>query len=278
MVFEVTTDEELLVALEEARKKNPQLEQTIDLHSQVIAARSQLEIPTPELDADKGEVARLVDERTPLIRRWEPTWDVDDFASLVTRICEISALHRVELAPHFAKVRDLLTEEPDQSKQLVTRYLAEGVVEPQELPDETRGVLSFVLIHALHPWLIALASVLTPLIRDEQWYQRQCPVCGGEPDLGYLEKEVGGLRLLCSRCDTVWTYKRGECTFCGNSDQKTFAYYLGDDEAFRLYVCDNCQRYLKVIDGRQVSARPLLPLQRVLTVGMDVSARQEGYR
>lgn len=277
-MFDVTTDGELLAALDAARKKNPQLEQTIDLHRQVVDARSELAVSQPELNADKAEVARLVDERTPMIRRWTLSWDVDDFTSLVTRICEIGAHNRVELAPHFAEVRNLLTANPEQSERLVSAYLAEGVVDVPGLPDETRGVLSFVLIHALHPFMIAFSSALAPLIRDEQWYQRQCPVCGGEPDLGYLEKEVGGLRLLCSRCDTVWTYKRGECTFCGNSDRETFAYYLGEDEAYRLYVCDNCKRYLKVIDGRQVSAQPLLPLQRVLTVGMDISARQEGYR
>jgi len=277
-VFDVTTDGELLAALDAAREKNPQLEQIIDLHRQVVEARSEVAVPQPELSADKAEVARLVDERTPMIRRWTLTWDVDDFTSLVTSICEIGARKRVELAPHFAEVRNLLTADPEQSERLVSSYLAEGAVDLPELPDETRGVLSFVLIHALHPFMIAYSSALASLIRDEQWYQRQCPVCGGEPDLGYLEKEVGGLRLLCSRCDTVWTYKRGECTFCGNSDRETFAYYLGEDEAYRLYVCDNCKRYLKVIDGRQVSAQPLLPLQRVLTVGMDVSARQEGYR
>ena len=47
---------------------------------------------------------------------------------------------------------------------------------------------------------------------------------------------------------------------------------------YRLYLCGNCKRYLKVLDGRQISFEPLLPLQRIITVGMDVSAREEGYR
>jgi FdhE protein len=135
-----------------------------------------------------------------------------------------------------------------------------------------------VLIHALHPFLQGFATVLAPLIEDERWYQRRCPVCHGEPDFGYLEEKVGGLRLLCSRCDVVWTYERGECTFCGNSDTDTFAYYLSDDDVYRLYVCDDCDRYLKVLDGRQTSLKSLLPIQRIMTVGMDISARQQGYR
>jgi formate dehydrogenase maturation protein FdhE len=42
-------------------------------------------------------------------------------------------------------------------------------------------------------------------------------------------------------------------------------------------VCDNCRRYLKVLDGRQAPTGPLLPLQRIITVGMDMAARQQGY-
>jgi FdhE protein len=72
-------------------------------------------------------------------------------------------------------------------------------------------------------------------------------------------------------------YRRGECTFCGNSEKDTFAYYLGDDEVYRLYVCDECKRYLKVLDGRETSGKPVLPVQRIITIGMDISARQAGY-
>jgi FdhE protein len=276
--LEATSDEELLAALEEAREKYPQLTQTIDQHRQVISARSKLQIPQMEVDASEDEVARLIDQREPLIRRWEPRWDFDRFAGLVTRICDLGRRDDVELTPLFDEVRSLLTADPDRSKELVSTYLTEGRLAVPELPDEARGVLSFVLIHSLHPFMISFSSALIPLIRDEQWYQRVCPVCGGAPDLGYLEKEVGGLRLLCSRCDSVWMYKRGECTFCANSDKETFAYYLGDEEVYRLYVCDECKRYLKVVDGRPMSTRPLLRLQRILTVGMDISARQEGYR
>ena len=60
--------------------------------------------------------------------------------------------------------------------------------------------------------------------------------------------------------------------------KETFAYYLSDDEVYRLYLCNNCKRYLKVLDGRQISLEPVLPLQRIITIGMDISARQEGFR
>jgi len=278
VVTGTTTDDELLAALREEREKKPELAQTIDLHLEVISARSEIEVKAPEVYPDENEVEQLIDQRVPFLRRWPLEWDQDSFARLAVSVCAVGADHRGELASQFEEIRDLLNDDPDQTQRIVSDYLRESKVELPGKSDEDEELLSFVLIHALHPFMQAHAAILTPLIQDEKWYQRVCPVCGGEPDFGYLEKKVGGLRLLCSRCDTVWMYKRGECTFCGNSDQETFAYFLSDDDVYRLYVCDKCKRYLKVLDGRETTQKPMLPLQRITTIGMDISARQEGYR
>lgn len=272
------TDRQLLAALQEERERHPELGPTIGLHEEVIAARSEVEATLPDLVADREEVARLVEERLSALQRWGLYWDADSFTMLGSRICEIGGRHRPDLGDHFERARSLLSSDGDQVRRLVDAYLEQGKLELAEQPEDTQGIVAFVVINALHPFLRAFAAVFTPLIEDERWYQRVCPVCRGEPDFGYLEEKVGGLRLLCSRCDGVWTYRRGECTFCGNSDKGTFAYYLDDDEAYRLYVCDDCHRYLKVLDGRHTSPNPLLPVQRILTVGMDIAAREQGYR
>jgi FdhE protein len=272
-----TTDQELLAALEEARKSRPDLGEIIDFHIEIITARSAIPVEPPQLEVNELEVARLMDERTPLLRHWRLEWDPDIFTALAITICDIGIRNRQDLAAQFQEVRELFNSDQEQVPTLVCAYLKGDKVDQLGLSEGTGDVLLFVLTHALHPFLSAFASALTPLIKEEQWYQRLCPVCGGEPDLGYLEQEVGGLRLLCSRCDTLWTSRRGECTYCGSSDKDTFAYYPSDDEAYRLYVCDNCMRYLKVLDGRQAPTGPLLPLQRIITVGMDMAARQQGY-
>lgn len=272
------TDQRLLVALREERNRKPELAHTIDLHEEVIAARAEMEVALPDLAPDRAEVAALMDDRVSLLEHWGLDWDRDSFGTLSQRICEIGARHRQELAAAFEKTRALLTSDGDQTASIVGAYLTEGRVQLEEQHAEIEEIIPFVLIHALHPHLQAFATVLAPLIEDERWYQRLCPVCRGEADFGYLEEQVGGLRLLCSRCDVVWTHKRGECTFCGSSEKKTFAYYLSEDDVYRLYVCDDCHRYLKVLDGRHTSVKSLLPIQRILTIGMDISARQQGYR
>ncbi len=274
----INTDEELLTALQEEREKHPELGEVIDLHREVISARAKTEVEPPQLGPDEQEVAELIERRVPLLRHWEPGWDLDRVRGLSARICRIGARHREDLAGQFEQIRSVLTEDAEGSRELVAHYLREGKVEEAKPPELDDELLRFVLNNGLHPFLQAHGAVLAPLIKDEKWYQKLCPVCGGEPDFGYLEKDVGGLRLLCSRCDTLWTYRRGECSFCGNSERETFAYYLGEDEVYRLYVCDKCKRYLKVLDGRETAGKPSLPVQRIITIGMDISARQEGYR
>ena len=270
-------DSELLRGLQEEGQKRPELEDIIGFHQELIKARAEVEPRVPHLEPAEGEVEELLDQRIPLLRRWEPLWDEESFFRLAGQICEIGAHHRQELASRFEEIGSLLADDRNQARKIVIDYLREGRVELPERPDIDQELLSFVLNNALHPFLQAYSAILTPLIKDEKWYQRFCPVCGGEPDFGYLEETVGGLRLLCSNCDTLWVYKRGECTFCGNHEKDTFAYYVGDDDVYRLYVCDKCKRYLKVLDGRQTAGKPLLPLERITTLGMDMAARQEGY-
>ena len=83
--------------------------------------------------------------------------------------------------------------------------------------------------------------------------------------------------MLCSRCSSQWPYRRVGCPFCGTDDHTKLSYYLSEDEVYRLYVCQACRRYLKVLDQRKVGRQVLLPVERVRTVGMDVAAQQEGY-
>lgn len=160
-------------------------------------------------------------------------------------------------------------------RALMATYLQENRVKSPDLNPE---LLAFVLNNALHPFLKAYAEALRPLVKEDLWRRGRCPVCDGEPDFAYLTRESGGRGLLCSRCDTQWLYKRLECPFCGNTKRESLAYYPSEDNRYRLYVCDECKRYLKAIDLREVVEIPLLPVERIVTIDMDLAARENGYR
>lgn len=140
-------------------------------------------------------------------------------------------------------------------------------------------LLSSMLQATFYPFLAAYADTLLPLVPQETWHKRYCPICGGGPDFAFLDKERDGARwLLCSRCDATWLFYRLVCPHCGNDDQKTLAYFTDDSNLYRLYVCEKCHRYLKSIDLRKTESEILLPLERIMTLDLDRQAHEADYK
>ena len=131
---------------------------------------------------------------------------------------------------------------------------------------------------ALKPYLAWAAEQILPHLDQGLWKRGNCPVCGGSPDLAFLEEETGTRRLVCSRCNSQWRYRRVGCPFCDSDDYSKIVYYPSEDKVYRLYVCNVCQRYLKTIDKRHTTRHILPEVERVVTVDLDIAARQEGYR
>ena len=104
-----------------------------------------------------------------------------------------------------------------------------------------------------------------------------CPACGGLPDFAFLEGTSGRRFLVCSRCETSWPFQRIGCHSCGNLDPKTLSYSQTDDRAFRVYLCDQCGRYLKAVDFRYSSPATPLFEYRLRSWTLDRTSMQEGY-
>jgi formate dehydrogenase maturation protein FdhE len=137
-------------------------------------------------------------------------------------------------------------------------------------------VLGPVIRATIKPFLSRHRSYSLHLIHHELWRRALCPICGGSPDFGFLN-ERGQRWLLCSRCDAEWLYQRMECPWCGNIDPGKLAYFPDDAGLYRLYVCEECRRYLKVVDVRRAKEEVLLPLERILSVDLDRQACLLGY-
>ncbi len=138
-------------------------------------------------------------------------------------------------------------------------------------------MLSLCFQAAVHPILIRYSEALSPLIIQDSWRQRTCPICGGKPDLAFLSKDNGARWLVCSHCDTEWLFFRLECPFCGNRDQDSLAYLTNGSELYRLYTCEQCHKYIKAMDLRHAEGEVLFPVERVLTLDMDRQAHEAGY-
>ena len=150
---------------------------------------------------------------------------------------------------------------------------------PRSAQDGVGETTMRAMIHfTIKPLLTAYAESFAPSIEPEQWRRRYCPVCGGIPDMAFLDKERGARWLLCSRCDYAWLFHRLQCPGCGTQDQNALAFFTDDKELYRLHVCERCKCYLKTIDLRRADGEVLMPLERLLTVDMDKQALAAGYR
>jgi FdhE protein len=65
------------------------------------------------------------------------------------------------------------------------------------------------------------------------------------------------------------------CPFCEGAAEQF--YYMSDDRRYRLYLCDTCKRYIKTIDLRESGAEVCLPVENLITVPMDIAAREKGF-
>ena len=139
--------------------------------------------------------------------------------------------------------------------------LLNGLLQDKALLDETADragisldMLTLVACQTITPFLEAYAERLREHVDDSAWLKGCCPVCGGEPLMGRLEKEIGKRVLQCHLCRTQWIFTRLECPFCGNSDQDKLRYFFDqEDPAHRVEVCDLCKMYLKTVDARETA-------------------------
>lgn len=265
----------ILAELRRHRNERPELAPIIEPHYELLAARAKVEAPPVHPKILEAQADESLSGALPLLGQVGFELDLERLPPLMGEICHIAARHRPELASEFRQIKTTLTEDPSRLTTLVATYLKENRAESPELNPE---LLTFVLSNALHPFLEAYAEALRPLLKDDLWRRGHCPVCDGEPDFAYLAREGGGRGLLCSRCDTQWLHKRLECPFCGNMNRESLAYYPSEDNRYRIYVCEECKRYLKAIDLREVGEIPLLPVERIVTIDMDLAARRKGYR
>ncbi|MBI4673220.1 MAG: formate dehydrogenase accessory protein FdhE [Chloroflexi bacterium] len=287
-------DHEILVYLQAERARRPDLAETLALHIAMIEARCNSQIQNPNSQPDVQEPYARLERGAPVMNVDELTLDWEPFAHLFQTLCYIAGRFRVEQQNAFDEIASW-AQPPARLEPLVREYLRStrhpslAAMHTPPTPDaagDTRfairdsryaSLAAFILNNALHPFLAEYARVWQPVLDTAAWYRAYCPICGGASDFAALEKESGARRLLCARCDQEWAFHRSTCPFCGEDAPGKLGYFPSADGAYRLYTCETCKRYIKTIDLRELAREVNLPAERVLTIGMDVAAREAGY-
>lgn len=262
-------------ALAEAARQEPDLASYYEFYRTLLQMLGQVRTDiSATLEMVEGEVlpARLL-HGLPLLSFAQLPVEAERFAKLVSTVTQLLTDYDPDLA------KQTVPDDPAECLALARQRFEKGQAGRERGEGEARVTLARTAVDlALQPYLEWAAEQVLPHVDQQRWKRGYCPVCGGAPDFAMLDEEVGTRHLLCSRCNSQWLYRRLGCPFCGTADHTKLFYYPSEDGIYRLYVCQECQRYLKTIDLRKVGRVVLLPVERITTVAMNAAARQEGYR
>ena len=106
-----------------------------------------------------------------------------------------------------------------------------------------------------------------------------CPHCGAAPLAAVLrdEPEIRGRRtLLCSLCQSEWTFPRTRCPACGEERAEKRPHHVSESwPHIRVEECGSCRTYIKAIDLREAGlAVPVV--DELASVELDLWAVGQG--
>jgi FdhE protein len=273
------TDSETLKRLEEEGKKRGLSPRFLEFHKRLLSIQSAAEqhIDSVRPTLDKKTVDDCVEGGIPLIKPDELKLDWSLMKDMFAQI-----------AAAFADYPDLFGEPCGQLKEpeslSVLRELIKAQLDVAGPPDaSTSGgtneqpLMKAIIFATFKPFLVAQSKAWLGFVNQEQWRRGYCPICGSRADFAFLDRENGARWLVCCWCDAEWLFQRLQCPYCDNRNQDSLAYFTDENRIYRLYVCEQCHTYIKAIDLRYVKEEATLPVERILTLGMDAQAQEKGY-
>lgn len=275
------TDDETLRRLAEAKQEHGQLLRPVELFGKLLQLQVDVRSKVKVAVSPQGLTKEAIEER---LKNRESILEFGGLAldwALVQELIKAAAQTVAEYTSSNSEGAggvESITSSTFPLHQAVEAWYQGSSLAPTALAHSvSEGFLHSVILVALQPFLKAYSQELIGSVNQKQWRRRFCPVCGGQADFAFLDKESGARWLLCSRCDSQWLFQRLECPYCGNTEQKTLAYFTDGTELYRLYVCEECKSYIKAIDLRKTESDVLLPLERIVTSDLDRQAREKGY-
>ena len=149
---------------------------------------------------------------------------------------------------------------------------------PDEVDEDVIDLVDLFLEESLRPALEKVAEKYGSTVAEIGWTEGYCPICGKEPKIGEIREEEGRRFLFCTQCGFEWRFRRIKCPFCGNEEQQTLAYFtIEGEEKYRVDVCHECKRYIKIVDFRESKEEANLDVEDIATLHLDMLANEEGY-
>lgn len=268
-----------LTQIVELKTAKPELKEILDFYEATLKAQRQVKLSfQPDLNKLDIELCHKRSSKgLPFLKSSDIQIDRDLFGGLLEDIGQIIRSKKKEAIPVTLKRFSL-----DKQCALLLRDILEEGSAIEKLASEMKAdfrVFYFLVTQAFSPFLQSYAQKLRELVDLSGWLKGVCPICGTEPMIARLEEETGRRWLFCPLCHTEWLFKRLVCPFCENDDNESLRYfYVENDQAHRIDVCDKCKRYIKTIDLRKTDNAMNLLVENLSTLALDIVADREGFR
>jgi len=265
-------------------EKRPGYKDILDFFKYIIREQSKIKplIKVEQIDINEETVKTQMKEGFPLMDKKEMKLDIDLATNLFKKMCSGLQRKDVSIASEAKKISLAVRKKEIDLEELFRRVL-----------DGDKGYIDFIANKTgLHKWLLtflaessikpvfeAYAENLKGYVDQQSWYRGYCPVCGSQPERGELRIDAGERFLECSSCSFKWRFKRVVCPFCGNDKSEKLRFFNteGDGKAYRVDVCEECKKYIKTIDLREVQGEVIPLVEDMGTLHLDMIAEKEGY-
>ena len=276
------TKEEITKTAVIIQKARPAYGALIDFYGQVFAAQAQsrAHITLDPIIIDPALLALKQENGMPLIDPSQFLIDPAQAGILLEKLCDLAAAHAPKLANTGEKI---LAARRNGNLDLEPVFLAllnhQEIEKTATLLDVPLDELTFFVFSAMAPAIQSCAVQLASYLKDAtQLKKGYCPICGSHPDVAFLDQD-GTKFLLCSLCAHEWKTRRMGCVFCDSMEKDDQHYFFSSEEKeYRVYMCDNCHNYLKLIDLRELDRSFFPKLEQISTLHLDYKAQEKGYK
>ena len=264
------------------RKLRPAYSEMLDFYEKLFVSQedSKNQINIAPIQISDEMLAIKAGEKLPLISTDDFVIDINAASKLWVTICETAKSANQHLAQSAQALLDAIDNDLDL-KTLFPHLLQANNTQIEETANQLdikQNILAFFLYSSMNPSVKLCAEQLSVYLDPQgSWQQKYCPICGNPPVLSILEDE-GERSLICSICWHSWPAKRSTCPFCDQHDSRSLNYFFSEEEnEYRVYTCDSCKKYIKTIDTRKTDRPIYPPLEQVVTLHLDMKAKEMGF-
>jgi FdhE protein len=270
-----------LKTIEYYKMQSPHYEELLDILEEILILREEYrrKLTDPIFPVDERLIPTKMEGGLPLVDFSTGDFNVEQPEAYFLALLEI-AEKRVpgETAELAREIREGVV---DFKEMLLSAFYGsyEGEEDAEEdANEEAFDLVDMFLEESLRPALEMVVEKYGDMIAKYKWEEGYCPICGKEPKIGEIKEEEGMRYLFCNQCGVEWSYQRIKCPFCGNEEQQTLAYFtVEEDERYRVDVCNECKRYIKIVDFRESKEEANLDVEDIATLHLDILANEEGY-